>query len=696
MPDRHLFIIQIGPVQEFIATARRSRDLWFSSFLLSDIARKAAETIVELQGGQTQALIFPAVNDRELLEANTFNVPNKIFGIYTGEKPSAFLQKVEQALRSYMSEWAERMIAYIDKRVQSLNKKPDIATIPFKLDHGKLKAQLEDFLEIYGVSYVLERDESDDGDTLNAELYQRARQTVEHLMSLRKKTRTFDPVRWSSHDRKCSLCGIRETVMVFPDLKDARRDEGNQTTLAKDIFSILGIQNHERLCGVCTFKRLGARFFNKTFLSTSHVAALPLIERLTSEDDRHAFNEFTNKLRSYDVPIDEFKNAIDKHSIFDTYDGEILFEDRVHEWGVPKDTQEYVRKTIRLFLNDLSRKKAIDVPIPYPYYALLMADGDHMGKLIDALSTVEQHREFSSVQSQFAKKAQWIVKGYKGAAIYTGGDDVLAILPLHTALACARELSKTFHELLKPFRFRDQKESVDDVENSKVQGSSSQGVIEPSLSVGMVIAHHLEPFTVVLDRARQAEQYAKDYPGKNALSIVLNKRSGSERQIVGRWGDVDCLLQDLIALHVEGVFSKGLAYEWQKLLDTLTAGAKTMLYASRSRERSVDDDRLRHIAALEAKRILQRKKTSYGDVAFDSVGESSEETSKKGSLRASMKESSSGPSNVLQKFEKDWLDSEFFSLDRFQMIIDALLITKEISIAQQIADKHIADKAISV
>lgn len=61
-----------------------------------------------------------------------------------------------------------------------------------------------------------------------------------------------------------------------------------------------------------------------------------------------------------------------------------------------------------------------------------------------------------------------------------------------------------------------------------------------------------------------------------------------------------------------------------------------------------------------------------------------------------MKESSSGPSNVLQKFEKDWLDSEFFSLDRFQMIIDALLITKEISIAQQIADKHIADKAISV
>jgi CRISPR-associated protein Cmr2 len=34
----YLMIIGIGPVQEFIASARRSRDLWFGSWLLSELS----------------------------------------------------------------------------------------------------------------------------------------------------------------------------------------------------------------------------------------------------------------------------------------------------------------------------------------------------------------------------------------------------------------------------------------------------------------------------------------------------------------------------------------------------------------------------------------------------------------------------------------------------------------------------------
>ncbi len=38
----HLIALSIGPVQDFIAAARRTRDLWFGSHMLSEIAKAAA------------------------------------------------------------------------------------------------------------------------------------------------------------------------------------------------------------------------------------------------------------------------------------------------------------------------------------------------------------------------------------------------------------------------------------------------------------------------------------------------------------------------------------------------------------------------------------------------------------------------------------------------------------------------------
>ena len=42
----HLLQIAIGPVQEFIAAARRTRDLWFGSYLLSEISKAAALSVL--------------------------------------------------------------------------------------------------------------------------------------------------------------------------------------------------------------------------------------------------------------------------------------------------------------------------------------------------------------------------------------------------------------------------------------------------------------------------------------------------------------------------------------------------------------------------------------------------------------------------------------------------------------------------
>jgi CRISPR-associated protein Cmr2 len=55
----HLMIISLGPVQEFIASARRSRDLWFGSWLLSELSKAAACKVVLEHDGDIEALVFP-------------------------------------------------------------------------------------------------------------------------------------------------------------------------------------------------------------------------------------------------------------------------------------------------------------------------------------------------------------------------------------------------------------------------------------------------------------------------------------------------------------------------------------------------------------------------------------------------------------------------------------------------------------
>jgi len=57
MPQ-HVLVITLGPVQDFIASARRCQDLWFGSWLLSDLSRAVARTVDAFAGGD--ALVFPS------------------------------------------------------------------------------------------------------------------------------------------------------------------------------------------------------------------------------------------------------------------------------------------------------------------------------------------------------------------------------------------------------------------------------------------------------------------------------------------------------------------------------------------------------------------------------------------------------------------------------------------------------------
>lgn len=85
----HLLSIAVGPVQELIAAARRTRDLWFGSYLLSEISRAVAKS-VEADGGK---LIFPA-------SADAMNVANVILAELPKGDPKDVAAKAKLAAQT--------------------------------------------------------------------------------------------------------------------------------------------------------------------------------------------------------------------------------------------------------------------------------------------------------------------------------------------------------------------------------------------------------------------------------------------------------------------------------------------------------------------------------------------------------------------------------------------------------------------
>ena len=148
-----LLVISIGPIQEFIASARRTRDLWYGSTLLSDISKAVAQSVQEQSG----KLIFP-----ESIEANS--IANIILAeIPEGKNPKDIY---EQAKKAGQSKWEQ-------KANEVLN------TIKNDVDEQLWKKQVEDAIEFYAASVPITTD------------YQSARNRLMKIFAGRKALRDF-------------------------------------------------------------------------------------------------------------------------------------------------------------------------------------------------------------------------------------------------------------------------------------------------------------------------------------------------------------------------------------------------------------------------------------------------------------------------------------------------------------------------
>ena len=111
------------------------------------------------------------------------------------------------------------------------------------------------------------------------------------------------------------------------------------------------------------------------------------------------------------------------------------------------------------------------------------------------------------------------------------------------------------------------------------------------------MAHHLEPLSDALELVRKAEKTAKGVDGKNALAIIVDKRSGTSRTIKGQFskGTIEYLRQ-LINFDKQDDVSGQAAYELRDLAERLEVfGDKN------------ETGKFAQIKTAEAKRIFKRK-----------------------------------------------------------------------------------------
>ncbi len=441
--NQYLFSISIGPVQEFIAAARRTADLTAGSTLLQQLAMHIAKQI-SAQGGQ---LIFPATDCTP--------GPNKVVATVQTDDPA----QLADDLRHSAVQW-------LKDSWQSESQRLNVT-----VDSALVDEQFEQFLEFYA-AWVPYRPTD----------YAACRERVELLLAGRKALRDFvqippRPGRWKS-----PLDPSRDGVLELQD--------GRVPLPAQD--DPLYLKPREYLDAISLLKRLlGSKGSGAPSTSEMAARSLPIITREPKPEAVRRLEEIAN-------------NAPGRLDI-----GDLMFPTRVQEEARSgnarmslylKQHEHDITGLRRQVLKEHGRHECP------PYYVLLTADGDQMGKRIRQMTSIEQHQQFSQSLADFATQARNIVQRHHGYPIYAGGDDLLAMLPVNTAIACAVQLAD---------KFRDG--------------------VQATLSIGIAIVHHLENLYQALEWARQAEGEAKQL--RNALAVALHTRGGVPLTVVTSFQD---------------------------------------------------------------------------------------------------------------------------------------------------------------
>ena len=475
----HLFLFTLGPVQSFIAQARKTQDLYAGSRLLS-VLTETAMNHVKSKNGQ---ITFP--------DSTIESKPNRFVAKIDlpAEQLKQLGEDVEQAVQAKWKSLAEKMLEKEGMR-----------------DPSGFYEQIQQHLKIHWVFHPIQND------------YKTAFQQLEGLLAAVKQTNDFE--QFPEVGRKCSVDG-QLNVKFYRPLDGDTVDKAQDKLYNKDNYivdnkktSFAILQPGEGLSAVSFVKRAYRKGNRKEeFESTADIALLHW--------QKEHLAAFKNYQSLFFYKDESYFNA---QFLFE----ENLVKKQLEKQGLPK---ELIKEKLPEFLHKQRKLEGFEKK-SCKYYALLLFDGDGMGKLLggdylkDDNKLEDFHKAFSKKLGVFAKEAKTHLDDTqfaRGRTVYAGGDDFLGFV----------NLESLFDVLIEFRRLYDDKVNKNDSVKKFLKEDT-----EITFSAGICIAHYKEPLSLVLNRARAMEQKAKDFrKAKNAFAIGVIKGSGEDHDTV--WGFED-------------------------------------------------------------------------------------------------------------------------------------------------------------
>ena len=538
-----LLMFKISPVQSFIINSRKEEDLWAGSHILSYLTYQGIKAIIERYG--PDAFVYPYLRGLPFVDCDYFGnrsdslrlatIPNKFLAIVSLEDATLLEDEVCARVESSWNELAKYVEQHVDDTEEFWNQikgqwRITIEAMEFPDNPSGFIEDNRDNIpsEVYAKysSYVKNLKEILDYYLTpidNYGLIFELLQSVVDYKSKHAKNHITTPPK-----RKCTMCGEKVAV--------ADRDHVSK------------LRKGEELCGVCLIKRYYRDFIEKKFsisIDTKSVSEIAMregdyLEEVEKTDEyEQVFNNFREFKEIADI-------GWDVEHLYGIYNNKIKNIINDIEDNLPDKLnfhEDYFNNLVES-MERLRKKMKETCGAPPPYYGILMMDGDNMGmKLIgddlkdfreylhpkvkipedDAYRGVfdEKRRLTPTIHTAISRSLMEfaltdiveIVEKCQGELIYTGGDDVLALLPTDKILNCAYEIEQSFNRHFDGWR------------------QYPNG----TMSAGIIVVKYNYPLYDALKRVRSLEKKAKDQ-GKNGFCIGYLK--GSQMYETGAKWDV--------------------------------------------------------------------------------------------------------------------------------------------------------------
>ncbi len=556
---QYMLLFSLGPVQSFIAQARKTRDLWLGSYLLSLLMEAGME---DIQG----TLVFPA--DR-IIKGTIPDLPNKYIAIFDdlGQATEA-AEKSEQAIKNCWYKIRDDVWWKIIHRYTGANKHGDL------WDMWERQTNAATFFEIFWA--IAEGNDAE---------YSAWLSRTQEALAARKQSRhsaTYSDKAISDHisektpfplaepGEKSTISGEREALhgnQLPREFWQQLAGELSKTRLTTEI----NIRGEERLDAIDTIKRFAyhtsilkskltqqsstqeneeevTERLSAIFPSTSSVATASFVERLLQHEqdiNRVVLNNWfeatkgsLGKMSPEAIPYLKTK-AEERHIKLELLrrDGDCYFPETFTRQRLEKDyaiavqhSDDRARRGLAA-LKDLLRETArLPISHPTPYYAMIQMDGDKMGTLLGKVVGEDEHKKISGALSKFSCEhaLRLVEEKYPGRLIYAGGDDVFALAPL------ARDFAGD-GEALTVLNLVDQLQQQYHDEVIQAINPERRSEVTVTASVGIAIAHHYTSLSYVRRMSKEAEERAKKHYGRNALVVRILRRSGEQTQVGCKW-----------------------------------------------------------------------------------------------------------------------------------------------------------------